>query len=204
MEPQSQPGQQCLFCQIASGAVPSRKLYEDDQVMAMLDIHPAAPGHILILPKQHVAMMPQLKPETLARISVAVKVLSKALLQAMQCQGTTVFMANGGAAGQRVPHLLVHLIPRQPKDGIPVQLEEQDVEEGFLLKLREKLIGTQAAEKKHDIPKKKDDDEDGGEEPPEEKPIEPAEEEDAGDEEGGNTLPGGNKTDLDLIESLFG
>ena len=204
MEPQSQPGQQCLFCQIASGAMPSRKLYEDDQVMAMLDIHPAAPGHILILPKQHVAMMPQLRPETLARISVAVKVLSKALLQAMQCQGTTVFMANGGAAGQRVPHLLVHLIPRQPKDGIPVQLEEQDVEEGFLLKLREKLIGTQAAEKKRDIPKKKDDDEGGGEEPPEEKPTEPAEEEDAGDEEGGNTLPGGNKTDLDLIESLFG
>lgn len=205
MEPQSPPGQQCLFCQIASGAVPSRKLYEDDQVVAVLDIKPAAPGHILILPKQHVAMMPQLRPETLARISVAVKVLSKALLQTHEFQSTTLFVANGGAAGQRVPHLLIHLIPRQPKDCIPLQLEEQDVEEGFLSKLREKLIGTKAAEKKRDVPKKKDDD-DGGEEPPEEKPAEEEKEEEKGEggDDGGEAIPGGSKADLDLIESLFG
>lgn len=204
MEPQSPPGQQCLFCQIAAGAVPSRKLYEDDQVVAVLDIKPAAPGHIIILPKQHVAMMPQLRPETLARISVAVKVLSKALLQTHEFQGTTIFVANGGAAGQRVPHLLIHLIPRQPKDGIPLQLDEQEVEEGFLAKLRDRLIGAQASEKKRDTPQKKDDDGDSDEEPPEEKPAGPAGEEDAGDEGGGEPPAGGSKADLDLIESLFG
>ncbi len=140
--PQGAAGQQCIFCQIISGAVPSRKVYEDDLVLAVLDIRPAAPGHLLIMPKQHAMMMPQLQPEAIARLGMTVKVLSKVLLQTFQCEGTSLFIANGAAAGQRVPHFMMHLIPRHADDGLPLQLEGQEVTGDFLRKLRAKLTGT--------------------------------------------------------------
>lgn len=143
VQPGKSPGaaQQCVFCQIISGAVPSRKVYEDDLVLAVLDIRPAAPGHVLIMPKQHAMMMPQLPPEVIARLGMTVKVLSKVLLQTFQCKGISLFIANGAAAGQRVPHFMMHLIPRHKDDGLPLQLEEQEVTEDFLRKLRAKLTG---------------------------------------------------------------
>lgn len=144
--PQGAAGQQCVFCQIVSGAVPSRKVYEDDLVLAILDIRPAVPGHVLIIPRQHAMMMPQLQPEAIARLGMTAKVLSKVLLQTFQCKGTSLFIANGAAAGQRVPHFMMHLIPRHKDDGLPLQLEEQEVTEDFLRKLRAKLTGGQAGE----------------------------------------------------------
>lgn len=144
--PQETAGKQCIFCQIVSGAVPSRKVYEDELVLAILDIRPASPGHILIMPKQHVMMMPQLPPETVARLGMTAKVLSKVLLQTFQCKGTSLFVANGAAAGQRIPHFMMHLIPRQDDDGLPLQLEEQEVAEDFLKKLKAKLTGEQVEE----------------------------------------------------------
>lgn len=188
-------GQQCIFCQIVSGAIPSRKVYEDELVLAILDIRPASPGHILIMPKQHVMAMPQLPAGTVARLGMTVKVLSKVLLQTFQCTGTSLFVANGAAAGQRVPHFMMHLIPRQDDDGLPFQLDEQEVTDDFLRKLRLKLTGKQIEGKAEPAEREEEAEESAEGAPDEEFEEEPQEEEDASEDE---------EIDLDDVESLLG
>ncbi len=114
--------QQCIFCQIANGKVESKKVYEDDKVTAVLDINPAAPGHILLLPKKHVSVMPQMDEELVGHIGMVSKQLSQALIKALQVEGTSIFAANGAAAGQRAPHFMLHIIPRKQGDNINLQL----------------------------------------------------------------------------------
>ncbi len=204
MEQQSPQGDagQCIFCKIASGEVPSRKLYEDELVLAVLDITPATPGHILIIPKQHVMVMPQLKPEVMVKIGLVVKALSKALLQTFKCDGTSMFMANGAAAGQRAPHFMVHLMPRMKDDGLPIHLDEQDVEDSYLKKLKAKLTGEPAQEENQPEPKPE------GAQPATEDDIlgEPQEKAKETEKEGngGNESQSGDEFDPDLIEDLFG
>src|SRR3989338_4668678 len=86
---------QCIFCQIISGKIPSKKLYEDDSCLAILDINPATRGHLLILPKEHYAIMPQIPDKLMGRLMNVAKTLSKLLLKALRADGTTVFIANG-------------------------------------------------------------------------------------------------------------
>src|SRR4051812_2768958 len=113
--------EQCIFCSIAAGKIPTKKIYEDDKVAVVLDINPAADGHVFILPKQHVAIMPQMDDELAGHIGMISKQVSGALIRALKVEGTSIFVANGAAAGQRAPHLMVHVIPRQANDGIFLQ-----------------------------------------------------------------------------------
>lgn len=116
----------CVFCQIASGKVHSRTVYSDDEVVAVLDINPAARGHMLLLPKEHFSVMPQL-PEYLAEhLFMVTKGLSQAALKALQCKGTTLFVANGVAAGQKAPHFMIHIIPRSDNDGFSMAIPVSD------------------------------------------------------------------------------
>ncbi len=129
-------GQQCVFCHIASGKIPTKKVYEDDKVAAVLDINPAAPGHILVVPKEHVAIMPQMSEELVAYIGMIAKQLSHAVIRALKVDGTSVFVANGVAAGQRAPHFLLHVIPRSPNDNVglqfsPVKIDEKTMKDVF-------------------------------------------------------------------------
>ncbi len=127
--------QQCIFCQIISGKVQTRRIYEDDKVLAILDINPANPGHILLLPKEHYAILPQMPDELIAYIFMVAKHLSHALIIAFKVKGTTIYVANGAVAGQRAPHFMIHIIPRTPDDGIKAfaipstQMSEQDLNE---------------------------------------------------------------------------
>lgn len=141
--------QQCIFCQIISGSVASKKVFEDDKVFAVLDINPANPGHILVLSKEHYSIMPQI-PETeiehLGRIS---KALSHSSISALKAQGTTVFIANGVAAGQKAQHFMMHVIPRMEGDGVSIdfpekQLKPEDMEKVYdaVIKGVEKVFGT--------------------------------------------------------------
>jgi histidine triad (HIT) family protein len=111
--------QQCIFCQIIDGKIPSKKVFEDEKVIAVLDINPATAGHVLIMPKEHFSIMPQLNDEILKSIFSAAKKISNAMLKSMQAQGTTIFIANGLAAGQRAQHFMIHVIPRFKEDGFP-------------------------------------------------------------------------------------
>ncbi len=114
--------QQCVFCHIASGKIPAKKVYDDDKVAAVLDINPATPGHILLVPKNHVAIMPQMSDDLIAHIGMIAKQLSHAVIRALKVDGTSVFIANGVAAGQRAPHFLLHIIPRSQNDNVGLQL----------------------------------------------------------------------------------
>lgn len=125
--------QQCIFCQIISGKVPAKNVYSDDKCLAVLDINPASKGHILIMPKEHYAIMPQIPEEVIGHLFLVSKYLSQILLKTLKSSGTNVFVANGLAAGQKAQHFLLHLIPRREGDG--------------LLKLEDKLINKEMQEK---------------------------------------------------------
>lgn len=102
----------CIFCKIINGEIPSRKLYEDDNFIVMMDIQPASKGHSLVIPKEHYANLYEM-PENLAgeAIKVAQKMVKK-MTTALQADGFNLLQNNGEAAGQTVSHFHMHLIPR--------------------------------------------------------------------------------------------
>jgi len=102
----------CLFCKIAAGSIPSHKVYEDEAVVAFLDIRPLALGHTLVIPKRHAARFEDLDAEAAARLWKAVHKLSPHLLKAVQASGSTLAINNGREAGQEVGHVHVHVVPR--------------------------------------------------------------------------------------------
>ena len=110
--------EQCIFCHIVSGKVASKKIYEDEQCIAILDINPANPGHILIIPKEHYAIMPLIPDETIRHMAMVSKAMSQVILKALKAGGTTVFIANGAVAGQRAQHFMIHVIPRKEMDNV--------------------------------------------------------------------------------------
>ncbi len=97
---------QCIFCQIVAGKVQSRKVYEDEHVIAILDINPANPGHTLLVTKEHYSIMPQLPEEEAAHVFMVAKALSNSILRSVDAQGTNIIVANGIAAGQRAQHFM--------------------------------------------------------------------------------------------------
>ncbi len=132
--------QQCIFCQIISGKVPSQKVYEDDKCFAVLDINPASKGHILLLTKEHYSIMPQVPEDEISHLFIVAKYLSQAQLKGFKAQGTTIFVANGLAAGQRAQHFMLHLIPRSENDGLPLDIPQKEAKEADLEKLKGVLI----------------------------------------------------------------
>lgn len=147
--------QQCIFCHIISGRVASKKVYENDAVMAVLDINPANPGHVLLLPKKHYAVMPQMPDEIIQKLAVSAKKISHAMLRAFKAEGTNIFLANGVAAGQKAQHCMMHIIPRKEGDGITAfsipkkELDEKEAEalKATLKKSVGKVVGTIAEER---------------------------------------------------------
>jgi len=85
---------QCIFCQIVSGKVQSKRVYEDEHVIAILDVNPANPGHVLIMPREHYSIMPQIPDEDVSHIFLVAKALSNALLRALEVQGSNIIVAN--------------------------------------------------------------------------------------------------------------
>ncbi len=140
---------QCIFCQIISGKVQSRKVYDDDLVVAILDVNPANPGHILIMPKEHYSIMPQMPDEEVSHIFVVAKALSNASLRALEAQGSNIIVANGVAAGQKAQHFMVHLIPRMENDNIGFEIPQKPIPEEELQnisKILSESLGQKAAE----------------------------------------------------------
>jgi histidine triad (HIT) family protein len=110
--------QQCIFCQIIAGKVPSKKVYEDDKCIAVMDINPATIGHVLLLPKEHYSIMPQIPEGEVGHLFMVAKHISHAMLKKLKVEGTNIFAANGPAAGQKAQHFMIHIIPRRDGDGI--------------------------------------------------------------------------------------
>lgn len=106
----------CLFCAIAAGNIPSAHLYEDGRVFAFLDIHPLAAGHALIVPKRHAAKLEDASPEDRHALLDAAALLAPILGRETGSKDCTIAINNGPEAGQEVPHLHVHLVPRSASD----------------------------------------------------------------------------------------
>ncbi|MBN1175051.1 HIT domain-containing protein [Candidatus Woesearchaeota archaeon] len=106
----------CIFCKIIRGEIPSKKVYEDDNVVAILDINPARKGHVLVMPKEHFPILPLIPPKIFDKIFLATKIIAHGIRKAMLVNETTIFIANGAVAGQQSPHFLFHIFPRDKGD----------------------------------------------------------------------------------------
>ena len=110
----------CIFCKLANGIIPTNSLYEDDVVKVIFDAGPASSGHVLILPKEHFDNVYSLDDDTAAHIfQVAVKV-AKALKEGLNLEGLNIVQNNGEIAGQTVFHFHMHIIPRYKGDTVNV------------------------------------------------------------------------------------
>lgn len=107
----------CIFCRIANGEIPSRTIYEDERFRVILDLNPATRGHSLILPKDHASCLYDLPDETAAAAMVLAKKLAVVMRDRLGCAGLNVVQNNGETAGQTVSHFHLHLIPRYVDDG---------------------------------------------------------------------------------------
>ena len=110
----------CIFCKIAAGDIPSVTLYEDDDFRVIMDISPASKGHALILPKDHYADLYELDDELAAKVLVLAKKMITKLRDIVGCDGYNVLQNNGEIAGQTVFHYHMHLIPRYENDEVNI------------------------------------------------------------------------------------
>lgn len=107
----------CIFCKIVRGEIPAHKIYEDAVTLAFLDIHPLADGHSMVIPKPHYEKLEDVPLTEAGKIFETVRRVTAAIQKAFKAPGATIGINNGRAAGQVVPHLHIHIIPRFPGDG---------------------------------------------------------------------------------------
>ena len=111
----------CVFCKMVEGEIPVTKVYEDEAVLAFLDIGPISDGHTLVIPKQHCPRVDECDPEVLAEVSTRLGRIAGAVMAAMEADGYNLLSNNGAAAGQVVDHLHFHIVPRKLGDRIFTQ-----------------------------------------------------------------------------------
>ena len=126
--------QNCIFCKIANGEIPSTTLYEDEDFRVILDMGPATRGHALLLPKEHYANLFELDDELAAKALVTAKKVAARMKDALGAAGFNLVQNNGAAAGQPVFHFHMHLIPRYKGDNVGLgwhmgELTEEDKNE---------------------------------------------------------------------------
>lgn len=107
----------CIFCKIVAGEIPSQTLYEDEKFKVILDVGPATRGHALILPKNHYANLYELPEEDAAEAMKLAKRMMIKMTEKLNCDGFNIVQNNGEVAGQTVFHFHMHLIPRYKNDG---------------------------------------------------------------------------------------
>ena len=133
----------CIFCEMVAGRIPVTKIYEDEVVLAFLDIGPVSDGHTLVIPKQHFGKLHDCHSELLGQVGSRLGKIAKAVTDAMDSDGYNLLCNNGTAAGQLVNHLHFHIIPRNTGDGVfdrwPAYKYEQGKIEAIAAKVRENL-----------------------------------------------------------------
>ena len=117
----------CIFCKLANGVIPTNSIYEDEDFNVILDLAPATKGHALILPKAHADNLYELSDETAAKVFVLAKKLAASMTEKLSCDGFNVVQNNGSVAGQTVFHFHMHLIPRYEDDGQKISWRPMEV-----------------------------------------------------------------------------
>ncbi|MDA3840132.1 MAG: HIT family protein [Patescibacteria group bacterium] len=107
----------CIFCKIVNKEINSHKIYENDAVLAFLDVLPMSSGHTIVIPKEHISDMESISDTQLAEMTRTIKLLGKAMIEGLGVEGYSVFLDNKSAANQHVPHIHFHVVPRKEGDG---------------------------------------------------------------------------------------
>lgn len=107
----------CIFCKIAAGKLSATRVYEDQDTLAFMDIGPVVKGHTLVIPKQHYDPITGTPPEVLQKLILVVQKIVRAQVDGLGADGINVAQANGKVAGQIIPHIHFHVIPRFESDG---------------------------------------------------------------------------------------
>jgi histidine triad (HIT) family protein len=108
----------CVFCQILAGKLPASIVYQDEHVIAFLDIRPVNPGHVLVVPRIHEESLENLSAEkAMHMMRIAQRVMAGLRNTELRCEGINLFLADGSVAGQEIPHAHLHVIPRFTNDG---------------------------------------------------------------------------------------
>ena len=123
----------CIFCKIANGEIPSKTIHEDDKFRVILDLGPATRGHALILPKDHYKNIYEIPDETIADAMVLAKKMAIKMTQTLHADGFNIVQNNNEIAGQTVFHFHIHLIPRYDGDGqninwVPEEMSQEELE----------------------------------------------------------------------------
>ena len=130
----------CIFCKIIAGEIPSSKVYEDDQVVAFLDISQVTPGHTLVVPKQHFRNLLEMDADSASQLFARVPDIARKVMKATGAKGMNVLNNNEEIAGQTVFHTHVHLAPRYDEtDGLQISFEAHEPDFPALAQLAEKI-----------------------------------------------------------------
>ncbi len=130
----------CIFCKIANGDIPSRTIYEDEEFRVILDMAPATKGHALILPKNHYKNLYEIADDTAAKVLPLAKKMAAHMTEKLGCDGFNIVQNNNEVAGQTVFHFHVHLIPRYHDDNQKLVMEPQKMSDEELDAVRDAVI----------------------------------------------------------------
>ena len=130
----------CIFCKIANGEIPSKTLYEDADFRVILDLAPAAKGHALILPKDHAANLYELSEESASKVLVVAKKIAEQMKNKLNCEGLNLMQNNGEVAGQTVHHFHMHVIPRYSDDGQKIEFNSKECTPEELESVRKQIV----------------------------------------------------------------
>lgn len=119
----------CLFCKLANGQIPTNSIYEDEDFNVIMDLDPASRGHCIILPKTHASNLYELPEESCQKIFSLAKKCGTVLKDTLHCDGLNVLQNNGEVAGQTQFHLHVHLLPRYKDDSVDIKFQHGTVKE---------------------------------------------------------------------------
>ncbi len=133
----------CIFCKLANGIIPTNAIYEDDDFKVILDLSPATRGHALILPKEHADNLFELPDETAKKLLPLAKKLANNMAQKLQMDGLNLVQNNGEVAGQTVMHFHLHMIPRYKEDGQHISWNPTSPSEQELADIRALLALTE-------------------------------------------------------------
>ncbi|MFW6014587.1 MAG: HIT family protein [Nanoarchaeota archaeon] len=135
--------QDCIFCKIVNGQMPCEKIYEDENILAFMDISPANKGHALIIPKEHYETILELPQDLMEKVAAGTKKVAEGVVKASGVEGFNVLVNNKKVAGQLVPHVHFHVIPRFEDDGIDMTFTHKKYGDGeigeYAQKIKEKL-----------------------------------------------------------------
>ena len=131
----------CIFCKIAAGEIPSNTIYEDDSFRVILDLGPATKGHALVLPKNHYADLFEIPEDVLADAAKVAKKVAGTMKEKLSCDGLNLVQNNGEEAGQTVMHFHLHIIPRYANDGQHILWKPTSPSPEELAAIKDTIVG---------------------------------------------------------------